>query len=273
MKMNRFQMLIEAALNEGYVEDIMPLLRGSKIPDLGGTSDNGWTTKNKHKKGTKLILIQLEADPEHLDMAQQDNAIVIIAKYPGGMDQSLLQDKINDFVRETSSSSKFGISYTSISPRDIANISKEDLKKNWAGELTYREWRRISGISDTAAKESKEVRRSKYSGPAPETKKLSTMRDPSMPRGTSVRKGKVVKTYGGSVSPNKENPLLAKNARVSHEDVLRQKAVAKAKELMAQGKSKEEAVRMAKKWMSVERQKMADDMARIKERQAALIKR
>lgn len=273
MKMNRFQMLIEAALNESYTEDIMPLLRGTKIPDLGGTSENGWTTKGKYKKGTKLILIQLEADPEHLDMAQQDDATVIIAKYPGGIDQSLLQDKMNEFTREVSSSSKFGISYSAISPRDIANISKEALKKNWAGELTYREWRRIAGISDDAAKESKEVKRSKYNGPAPETKKLSTMRDPSMPRGTSVRKGKVVRTYGGSVSPNKENPLLAKNARISHEDVLKQKAVAKARELMAQGKSKDEAVRMAKKWMATERQRMADEMAKIKERQSALIKR
>ena len=273
MKMNRFQMLIEAALNEGYTEDIMPLLRGSKIPDLGGTSNNGWTTKGKYKKGTKVILIQLEADPESLDAAQQDNATVIIAKYPGGMDQSLLQDKMNDFTSEVSSGSKFGISYTTISPRDIANISKEELKKNWAGKLTYKDWRRIAGISDDAAKESKEVKRSKYNGPAPETKKLSTMRDPAMPRGTSVRRGKVVKTYSGSVSPNKENPLLAKNARVSHEDALKQKAVAKARELMAQGKSKEEAIRMAKKWMSIERQKMTDNITRIKERQSAFVKR
>jgi uncharacterized protein YoaH (UPF0181 family) len=273
MKMNRFQMLIEAALNESYTEDIMPLLRGTKIPDLGGTSENGWTTKGKYKKGTKLILIQLEADPEHLDMAQQDNATVIIAKYPGGIDQSLLQDKMNDFTREVSTGSKFGISYTTISPRDIANISNEELKKNWAGKLTYRDWRRIAGISDDAAKESKEVKRSKYNGPAPETKKLSTMRDPSMPRGTSVRKGKVVRRYGNTVSPNKENPLLAKNARVSHEDVLRQKAVAKAREFMAQGKSKEEAIRMAKKWMATKRQSMADEIAKVKERQAAFIRR
>lgn len=273
MKVNRFQMLIEAALNEGYSEDIIPLLRGSKIPDLGGTSNNGWTTKDKYKKGTKLILIQLEADPENLDAIQQDNAIVIIAKYPGGMDQSLLQDKMNDFVSEISSSSKFGISYTTISPKDIANITKEELKKNWAGKLTYKDWRRIAGISDDAAKESKEVKRSKYSGPVPETKKLSTMRDPAMPRGTSVRKGKVIKTYGGSVSPNKENPLLAKNVRVSNDDALKQKAIEKARELMAKGKSKEEAVRMAKRWMAIEKQKMADNIAKIKERQASFVKR
>lgn len=273
MKMNRFQMLLEAALNEDYAEDIMPLLRGSKIPDLGGTSDNGWTTRGKYKKGTKVILIQLAADPESLDATQQDDVRVIIAKYPGGMDQSLLQDKMNEFARGVSSGSKFGISYTSISPGDIANISKEDLEKNRDGELTYRDWRRIAGISDTAAKESKEVKRSKYNGPAPETKKLSTMRDPAMPRGTSVRRGKVVRTYGGSVSPNKENPLLAKNVRISNEDALRQKAIEKARELMAQGISKEEAIRIAKKWMSTERQKIADNLARIRERQAALIKR
>lgn len=273
MKMNRFQMLIEAALNEGYAEDVIPLLRGSKIPDLGGTSTNGWTTKGKYKKGTKVILIQLEADPESLDATQQDNAIVIIAKYPGGMDQSLLQDKMNDFVSEISPSSKFGISYSTVAPKDIANISNEELKKNWAGKLTYKDWRRIAGISDDAAKESKEVKRLKYNGPAPETKKLSTMRDPAMPRGTSVRKGKVVKTYGGSVSPNRENPLLAKNVRVSNDDALKQKAIEKARELMAKGKPKEEAVRMAKRWMATEKQKMADNIARIKERQSAFVKR
>lgn len=168
MKMNRFQMLIEAVLSEGYVEDIMPLLRGSKIPDLGGTSTNGWTTKDKYKKGTKLILIQLEADPESLDAAQQDKVSVIIAKHPGGMDQSLLQDKMNEFVSEVSPGSKFGISYSTVSPGDIANISKEDLEKNRRGELTYKDWRRIAGISEDAAKESKEVKRSKHSGTDPE---------------------------------------------------------------------------------------------------------
>ena len=215
-------MLIEAVLSEGYLEDIMPLLRGFKIPNLGGTSDNGWTTKGKNKKGTKVILIQLEADPESLDATQQDNATVIIAKYPGGMDQSLLQDKMNEFVREVSSGSKSGISYSTISPRDIANISNEELKKNWAGKLTYKDWRRIAGISDDAAKESKEVKRSKYSSLGTHTSK----------------------TYG-----NGSDPELSGN-REEITAKIKEKATTLAREkmrvLMSNGVSREDALSAAK---------------------------
>ena len=217
MKMNRFQMLVEAVLSEGYVEDIMPLLRGSKIPDLGGTSNNGWITQNKYKKGTKLILIQLEADPESLDAAQQDNATVIIAKYPGGMDQSLLQDKMNDFVREISPSSKFGISYTTISPGDIANITKEDLEKNWAGKLTYREWRRIAGISEDAAKESKEVRRSKHSGLG---KPASKVHGGTVPELSGTREEITAKIKEKATALAREKMHVLMSNGVSREDAL-----------------------------------------------------
>lgn len=217
MKMNRFQMLIEAVLSEGYVEDIMPLLRGSKIPDLGGTSTNGWTTKDKYKKGTKLILIQLEADPESLDAAQQDNAIVIIAKYPGGMDQSLLQDKMNDFVSEISPGSKFGISYTTISPGDIANISKEDLKKNRIGELTYKDWRRIAGISEDAAKKSKEVRRSKHNGLGKPASKVHGSTDPEL-SGTREEITAKIKEKATALAREKMRVLMSNG--VSREDAL-----------------------------------------------------
>ena len=217
MKMNRFQMLVEAVLSEGYVEDIMPLLRGSKIPDLGGTSTNGWTTQNKYKKGTKVILIQLEADPENLDAEQQDDATVIIAKYPGGMDQSLLQNKMNDFVSEISPSSKFGISYTTISPGDIANISKEDLEKNRMGKLTYREWRRIAGISEDAAKESKEVRRSKRSGLGKPASKVHGSTDPEL-SGTREEITAKIKEKATALAREKMRILISNG--VSREDAL-----------------------------------------------------